>query len=68
MQQPNGSCNSWSQLESALTNEQREQLATLVLSRLKFGWGSIEIIIKDYHLKEFRDTHTIPAIKPQVDS
>lgn len=62
--QPPSPCNKWSQLSRVLPAEQREQLAAILLARLKVGWGIVEIEIKGGHLKEFRNVDTIPAVRP----
>lgn len=62
--QPLGPRNQWEQLTRVLPIEQREQLAEILLSRLVIGWGEIQIIVRDFHIKEFREVNTIPSIKP----
>jgi len=47
-----------------LPAEQREQLAAIILARLAAGWGSVEVIFRDGHIKEFRNVDTIPSVKP----
>lgn len=54
----------WEQLSQLLPNEQKEQLAQLILSRLAVGWGSVEIEVKDGHVKEFREVNKVPAKRP----
>ena len=61
--QPRSPC-SWSQLSHVLPAEQREQLAAIILARLAAGWGSVEVIFRDGHIKEFRNVDTIPSVKP----
>jgi hypothetical protein len=65
--QPPNPCTSWSQLAHVLPVEQREQLAAIILAKIQTGWGCIELIIKDHHILEFRNTDFVPAIKPKVD-
>jgi hypothetical protein len=62
--QPPSPCSQWSQLAYVLPAEQREQLAQLLLLRLGIGWGSVEVIFRDGHIKEFREVNTIPSVKP----
>jgi hypothetical protein len=57
----------WDCLTTLLTPEQREQFAAILLARIKIGWGSIEIVVKDGHIKEYRDTRTYPAVKPEEE-
>jgi hypothetical protein len=54
----------WEQLSQLLPDEQKEQLAQLILSRLAAGWGSVEIEFKDYHIKAFHEVTSIPAKRP----
>ena len=54
----------WDQLAQNLPDEQRQQLADLLLRRLDDGWGILEIEIKDHHVKEFREIIRTPARKP----
>lgn len=55
---------SWDELTATLPDEQKEQLAQLILSRLAAGWGEIEIEFDDHHIKVFRETHSIRARRP----
>jgi hypothetical protein len=54
----------WEQLSQLLPNEQKEQLAQLILARLLAGWVSVEIEFKDHHIKAFREVNSIPAKRP----
>lgn len=62
--QPPDPCSQWNQLAHVLPAEQREQLATIILTRLTVGWGSVEVIFRDGYIKEFREINTIPSVKP----
>ena len=55
------SCNVWEQLTAILPDEQRRQLAEILLRRLAEGWGTIEIEVQDHHIKVFREVTSIPA-------
>ncbi len=52
-------------LENVLPSEQAKQLVRLIAHRLFVGWGSVEIVIKDGHIVEFREVATTPAINPK---
>ncbi len=56
--------NCWDQLTQSLPNEQKEQLAQLILSRLAAGWGEIVIEFDDHHIKVFREVNSIRARRP----
>lgn len=63
----NASDSRWDQLTRTLPEEQREQLAQLILSRLVAGWGEVDIVFEDHHIKVFREVNSIRAVRP-VDS
>jgi hypothetical protein len=60
--------NCWDQLTQTLPDEQKEQLAQLILSRLAAGWGEIEIEFDNHHIKVFRDVNSIRAKRPSEEN
>jgi hypothetical protein len=58
----------WDQLTQTLPDEQKEQLAQLILSRLAAGWGEIEIEFKYHHIFMFKEGITIPPKRTSENS
>ena len=56
-----GSC--WDQLTQALPDEQKEQIAQLILDRLAAGWGEIVIEFKYHHISMFHKGISIPPVR-----
>ena len=54
----------WERLNLRISKRQREQIAEILLSLMDAGWGKMEIIVKDNHIKEFAVVQTVPAKSP----
>ncbi len=61
----NAISNCWEQLEQMLPDNQKEQIAKLILDRLAVGWGDVVIEFKYHHISMLYKKESFPPAREE---